>query len=53
MSIERSKLSKEQFSWVDSLKVRELAAELKCRGQLTTGPKAMLIMRLEEVKIIK
>ena len=39
------------FSWVDSLKVRELSSELKHRGQLATGSKAVLVMRLEEVKI--
>jgi hypothetical protein len=46
-----TKCQKYNFSWVDSLKVRELSSELKHRGQLATGSKAVLVMRLEEVKI--
>jgi len=52
MNAERNQVSKDTFSWVDSLTVRELSAELKHRGQLATGLKSVLVMRLEEVKRI-
>ncbi len=38
--------------WVLSLRRDELAEELKARGQLATGLKPVLLLRLKEVKIM-
>ena len=46
----QSSLINEAVDWIYSLLKPEIMAELKCRGQVTVGNKAMLVTRLEEVK---